>query len=91
MMPSACTFDALYTFANLTSGSGTATFTLFVNDAQPSSTLTCANAGAVGSNTTCSDTAHTVSVSAGQLVSMKVAWSVSSPPFGRIGFSLHCH
>ncbi|HZT30484.1 MAG TPA: DNRLRE domain-containing protein [Bryobacteraceae bacterium] len=90
IMPASCTFDVLEGFLNLTSGSGTATFTLFVNDSQPGSTLTCSVSGNIGGNTSCEDTSHSVSVSRGQLVSMQIHWASTPTPVGRVGFSLHC-
>src|SRR5579885_327950 len=90
IMPASCTFDVLEGFLNLTSGSGTATFTLFVNDSQPGSTLTCSVSGNIGGNTACEDTSHSVSVSRGQLVSMQIHWASTPTPVGRVGFSLHC-
>src|SRR5579885_474484 len=90
IMPASCTFDVLEGFLNLTSGSGTATFALFVNDSQPGSTLTCSVSGNIGGNTSCEDTSHSVSVSRGQLVSMQIHWASTPTPVGRVGFSLHC-
>jgi hypothetical protein len=91
IMPAACTFDSLYTLANATSGSGTATVTLYKNDA--ATNLSCSNTVAVGSNTQCHDpngaTTDAVAVEAGDLVAVRVAWS-GSAPFGRLAISLHC-
>jgi hypothetical protein len=84
VVPITCTarnlYVSLYHWQAGDSGSYIVTLMLGTNGIQSAQTLTCtvANSGAVDSVTKCSDTSHTVSISAGSYISIKIDGSSAS-------------
>ena len=80
---SAGTFKNLYVEVTALASGQTATFTLRVNGADTALTLTI-----TGTTTTGSDTTHTVTVAAGDIVSLKAVTSATSGGTGQIRVSM---
>jgi hypothetical protein len=90
-MPTSCTFDSLQVSATTIGTPFPYVFTLWKNDSPTA--LTCGLTTDVGTNTvTCSDTTHTVSVVAGDMVATQVTQTgfTCCSSAGTFGISYHC-
>ena len=88
-MPVACTFDRLYVNTFGVSGGGD-TFTVNLVKNGVDQGLACTVNSAQGAQVLCSDTSHTVSVAAGDVVALKVV-QASGAPIVRLGIGTRCN
>jgi hypothetical protein len=93
-IPAACTIDEMYLYGdnNYVGGNANVTFTLYKNGVATSMTTTISllSTDGLGTLYTAEDNTHTVSISAGDVVSLQQTYSGSfTSPYGA-GATLHC-
>jgi hypothetical protein len=95
VMPTGCTFDALYVSHQANTAQSNIAYNYYlvkmVNGSPQNEALTCGLTTSTGATISCSDTAHTVTVAAGDQIAVgAVTTSTAITPTGRILVGLHC-
>jgi hypothetical protein len=91
IIPTACTFDALYAQFRVGAGQpGAHTYAVTLRKNAVDTALTCAVTASAGSTAGCSNTSSTVSVAAGDLVSAKIAETGGKGPKATYLVAVNC-